>query len=90
MHALLASRLDMVAGADSRVDWAMAEALAFGTLLLHRYRPEAVWGTCLNMYQPALQFMSCMWHLLGACRTLAIPQLLALMHACVQCTEAQQ
>lgn len=37
MHALLAERLEMVADADSRVDWAMAEALAFGTLLLHRW-----------------------------------------------------
>lgn len=36
IHALLADRLAMVADADSRVDWAMAEALAFGTLLLHR------------------------------------------------------
>jgi 2-oxoglutarate dehydrogenase complex dehydrogenase (E1) component-like enzyme len=33
---LLASRLSMVADADSRVDWAMAEQLAIGTLLLHR------------------------------------------------------
>eukprot|EP00879_Flechtneria_rotunda_P026265 GHRR01027996.1.p1 GENE.GHRR01027996.1~~GHRR01027996.1.p1 ORF type:complete len:602 (+),score=191.82 GHRR01027996.1:1647-3452(+) len=33
---LLVARRDMVAHADSRVDWAMAEALAVGTLLLHR------------------------------------------------------
>jgi hypothetical protein len=37
VHALLAERLGMVTDADSRVDWAMAEALAFGTLLLHRW-----------------------------------------------------
>ncbi|KAF6260765.1 thiamine diphosphate-binding protein [Scenedesmus sp. NREL 46B-D3] len=36
--ALLAARREMVSGADSRVDWAMAEALAVGTLLLHRDR----------------------------------------------------
>lgn len=30
------SQRDMVAGPDSRVDFAMAEALAFGTLLLHQ------------------------------------------------------
>ncbi|WIA12981.1 hypothetical protein OEZ85_006593, partial [Tetradesmus obliquus] len=35
---LLAARREMVCGADSRVDWAMAEALAVGTLLLHRDR----------------------------------------------------
>jgi 2-oxoglutarate dehydrogenase complex dehydrogenase (E1) component-like enzyme len=33
---LLSARREMVSGADSRVDWAMAEALAVGTLLLHR------------------------------------------------------
>lgn len=36
VEALLAARREMVSGADSRVDWAMAEALAVGTLLLHR------------------------------------------------------
>jgi hypothetical protein len=40
--ALLADRLAMVADADSRVDWAMAEALAIGTLLLHRW--VAMWS----------------------------------------------
>lgn len=44
VHALLAERLEMVADADSRVDWAMAEALAFGTLLLHRY--DAPYMSC--------------------------------------------
>lgn len=39
--ALLADRLAMVADADSRVDWAMAEALAIGTLLLHRCAGQA-------------------------------------------------
>jgi 2-oxoglutarate dehydrogenase complex dehydrogenase (E1) component-like enzyme len=43
--ALLADRLEMVADADSRVDWAMAEALAFGTLLLHR---------CVGRHTPGL------------------------------------
>lgn len=38
---LLAARREMVCGADSRVDWAMAEALAVGTLLLHRCGWEA-------------------------------------------------
>lgn len=33
---LLDQRRTMVGTADSRVDWAMAEALAFGTLMLHR------------------------------------------------------
>jgi 2-oxoglutarate dehydrogenase complex dehydrogenase (E1) component-like enzyme len=33
---LLAARKRMIERADSRVDWAMAEALAFGTLMLHR------------------------------------------------------
>jgi 2-oxoglutarate dehydrogenase complex dehydrogenase (E1) component-like enzyme len=36
VRSLLADRRQMVATADSRVDWAMAEALAVGTLLLHR------------------------------------------------------
>jgi 2-oxoglutarate dehydrogenase complex dehydrogenase (E1) component-like enzyme len=35
--ALLAARRAMVTAADSRVDWAMAEALAFGTLMMHRW-----------------------------------------------------
>ncbi len=36
VQALLAARAAMTRGEDSRVDWAMAEALAFGTLMLHR------------------------------------------------------
>ena len=30
-------RLQMIEGPQGRVNWAMAEALAFGTLVLHRY-----------------------------------------------------
>jgi hypothetical protein len=37
----------MVADADSRVDWAMAEALAIGTLLLHRW-VAVVWSASLQ------------------------------------------
>lgn len=36
VSAMLTARREMVSNADSRVDWAMAEALAIGTLLLHR------------------------------------------------------
>ena len=31
----------MVETAAARVDWAMAEALAFGTLVLHRWSPPS-------------------------------------------------
>ena len=43
VHELLGARLNMVANADSRVDWAMAEALAIGTLLLHRCVKHCIW-----------------------------------------------
>ena len=33
-------RLKMIEGPQSRVNWAMAEALAFGTLVLYRYAHE--------------------------------------------------
>eukprot|EP00730_Choanoeca_flexa_P019684 TRINITY_DN9622_c0_g1_i1.p1 TRINITY_DN9622_c0_g1~~TRINITY_DN9622_c0_g1_i1.p1 ORF type:complete len:921 (+),score=201.80 TRINITY_DN9622_c0_g1_i1:302-2764(+) len=36
IKSLMSKRLKMVKSADSRVDWAMAEALAMGTLALHR------------------------------------------------------
>lgn len=32
----LEKRMRMIQGPESRVDWGMAEALAFGTLVLHR------------------------------------------------------
>jgi 2-oxoglutarate dehydrogenase complex dehydrogenase (E1) component-like enzyme len=34
--ALLEARRRSIGGANSRVDWALAEALAFGTLMLHK------------------------------------------------------
>lgn len=54
VHALLADRLAMVADADSRVDWAMAEALAFGTLLLHRCELMSVPCCCLSAHADRL------------------------------------
>lgn len=36
VQKLLEKRMKMIEGADSRVDWGMGEALAFGTLVLHR------------------------------------------------------
>lgn len=50
VRALLDARREMVADADSRVDWAMAEALAVGTLLLHRCGLGACWPClCLSL-----------------------------------------
>jgi 2-oxoglutarate dehydrogenase complex dehydrogenase (E1) component-like enzyme len=51
--ALLADRLAMVADADSRVDWAMAEALALGTLLLHR------WAAVVSSASPSSTVVFC-------------------------------